>query len=75
MDFSSSAFRTSTYTSAKSSPPSKWNPDHRGFYTPATLMIDIEGALEPNTYRLRHLIDNDAGYGYSIPPDVMKSNS
>jgi SAM-dependent methyltransferase len=53
----------------KSSPPSKWNPDHRRFYTPATLLIDIEGALEPNTYRLRHLIDNDAGYDYSIPPD------
>jgi SAM-dependent methyltransferase len=53
----------------KSSPPSIWNPDHRRFYTPATLLVDIEGGLEPNTYRLRHLTDNDAGYDYSIPPD------
>jgi SAM-dependent methyltransferase len=53
----------------KSSPPSIWNPDHRRFYTPATLLVDIEGALQPNTYRLRHLIDNDVGYDYSIPPN------
>jgi hypothetical protein len=53
----------------KSNPPSRWNPDHRRFYTPATLLIDIEHALEPNTYRLRHLADNDADYNYSIPPD------
>jgi SAM-dependent methyltransferase len=53
----------------KSNPPSRWNRDHRRFYTPATLLIDIEDALEPNTYRLRHLADNDADYDYSIPPD------
>jgi SAM-dependent methyltransferase len=53
----------------KSYLPSIWNPDHRRFYTPATLLIDVEDALEPNTYRLRHLADNDAGYDYSIPPD------
>jgi SAM-dependent methyltransferase len=53
----------------KSSPPSRWNPDHRRFYTPATLLIDVEDTLKPNTYRLRHLADNDAGYDYSIPPD------
>jgi len=53
----------------KSSPPSRWNPDHRRFYTPATLLIDIEDTLKPNTYRLRHLADNDVGYDYSIPPD------
>jgi SAM-dependent methyltransferase len=53
----------------KSNPPSRWNPDHRRFYTPATLLIDIEDALKPNTYRLRHLADNDANYNYSIPPD------
>jgi SAM-dependent methyltransferase len=53
----------------KPNPPSRWNPDHRRFYTPATLLIDIENALEPNTYRIRHLADNDADYDYSIPPD------
>jgi SAM-dependent methyltransferase len=53
----------------KSYPPSRWNPDHRRFYTPAILLIDIEETLKPNTYRVRHLADNDAGYDYSIPPD------
>lgn len=48
--------------------PSQWNPDHRRFYTPATLMADVEAALEPNSYRVRHLIDNDLGYDYTIPP-------
>jgi SAM-dependent methyltransferase len=48
--------------------PSQWNRDHRRFYTPATLMADIEAALEPNSYRVRHLIDNDLGYDYTIPP-------
>ena len=47
--------------------PSPWNLDHRRFYTPATLMADVEAALEPNSYRVRHLIDNDLGYDYAIP--------
>jgi ADP-heptose:LPS heptosyltransferase/SAM-dependent methyltransferase len=51
------------------SPPSIWNRDHRRFYTTATLLIEIEDALEPNTYRVRHLADNDLGYDYSMPPD------
>jgi glycosyltransferase involved in cell wall biosynthesis/SAM-dependent methyltransferase len=48
-------------------PPSRWNLDHRRFFTPATLLMRIEHALTPNTYRIRHLIDNDVGYGYTIP--------
>jgi SAM-dependent methyltransferase len=48
--------------------PSRWNLDHRRFYTPATLMADVEAVLEPNSYRVRHLIDNDLGYDYTIPP-------
>lgn len=48
-------------------PPSQWNLDHRRFYTPATLMADVEAALEPNSYRVRHLIDNDFGYDYTLP--------
>ena len=31
-------------------------------------MADVEAALEPNSYRVRHLIDNDLGYDYTIPP-------
>jgi predicted SAM-dependent methyltransferase len=50
--------------------PSRWNQDHRRFYTPASLMAEVEASLEPNTYRLRHLIDNDQHYIYSRSPDV-----
>lgn len=50
-------------------PPSRWSPDHRRFFTPATLLLRIEDALTPNSYRVRHLADNDFGYVYSIPPD------
>lgn len=53
----------------KLSPPSRWNLDHRRFYTTATLLIEIEDALEPNSYRVRHLIDNDLNYDYSVSPD------
>jgi len=49
--------------------PSKWNPDHKRFYTPAGLLREIEEALPSNTYRVRHLRDNDYGYLYSIEPD------
>ena len=51
-------------------PPSRWNGDHKRFYTPASLMSEVESALVPNTYRLRHLIDNDLGFTYLSPPDV-----
>ena len=48
--------------------PSHWNRDHKRFYTPGNLLREIEDALEPNTYRVRHLADNDFGFDYSIPP-------
>ena len=47
--------------------PSQYNADHQRFYTPASLMADIEGSLAPNSYRLRHLADNDLHFDYSIP--------
>jgi len=47
--------------------PSRWNQDHKRFYTPATLMAEIETSLSPNSYRLRLLLDGDAGYDYSRP--------
>lgn len=49
--------------------PSQYNGDHQRFYTPASLMSEIEESLPPNSYRLRHLADNDLGYDYSIPPE------
>ena len=32
-------------------------------------MADIEATLKPNSYRLRHLADNDRHFDYTIPPD------
>jgi SAM-dependent methyltransferase len=49
--------------------PSRWNEDHKRCYTPSSLLREVESALAPNTYRVRHLSDNDADYDYSIPPD------
>jgi len=50
--------------------PSRWNGDHKRFYTPATLMTAVESALEVNSFRLRHLKDNDIGFDYAVGPDA-----
>ena len=50
-------------------PPSRFNADHKRFYTPGLLMLQIEEALDPFSYRVRLLEDNDRGYDYDIPPD------
>jgi SAM-dependent methyltransferase len=50
--------------------PSSWNADHKRFYTPASLLREFEASLQPNTYRVRHLRDNDEGYTYGIGPDA-----
>ena len=44
--------------------PSLRNPLHRRFYTPGTLLADIEEAIDPCEYRLRFLGENDEGYDY-----------
>jgi hypothetical protein len=49
--------------------PSRWNPDHKRFYTPASLLAEFEEALEPNSYRVRHCRDNDFAYSYQRGPD------
>lgn len=49
-------------------PPSAWNLDHKRFYTPATLLAEVEASLPPNSFRVRHLCDNDAGYDYAVAP-------
>lgn len=55
----------------KPSLPSRWNGDHKRFYTPASLLLEIESALvTPNTYRVVFLRDNDDNYDYSIPPEL-----
>jgi hypothetical protein len=50
--------------------PSSWNADHKRFYTPAALLWEFETSLRPNTYRVRHLRDNDEGYTYEIGPEA-----
>jgi SAM-dependent methyltransferase len=50
--------------------PSRWNADHKRVYTPAGLLAEFEAALVPNSYRVRHLMENDAGYQYGLPQTV-----
>lgn len=50
-------------------PPSRWNADHRRFYTAASLLTEVEEALDPLSYRVRFLEENDEGFDYAIPPD------
>jgi hypothetical protein len=44
--------------------PSRRNRLHRRFYTPNTLMADLEEAIDPREFRVRCLADIDAGYNY-----------
>ena len=53
----------------KQAPPSRWNADHKRFFTPAALLAEFEAALVPNSYRIRHLVDNDRDYTYAIGPE------
>lgn len=48
--------------------PSIWNRDHKRFYTPASLLREIEEVFPANAYRVRHLIDNDRGFDYTVKP-------
>jgi SAM-dependent methyltransferase len=48
-------------------PPSRWSPEHLCAFTPQSLLFLVELALPPNTYRIRLLRDEDAGYRYDLP--------
>jgi len=48
--------------------PSDFNADHKRFYTPASLLKEVEEALSPLSYRVRFLEDNDRNFDYTIPP-------
>lgn len=50
--------------------PSLYNSDHKRFYTPAGLLLEIESSLVPNSYRVIHMRDNDMYYEYDIPPEI-----
>ena len=49
--------------------PSKYNPDHKRFYTPGKLLYIIENILIPNTYRIIYVKDCDYQFDYNIPPE------
>jgi SAM-dependent methyltransferase len=49
--------------------PSKYNADHKRFYSPRSLVAEFEQALEENSYRVRFLEENDRDYTYHIGPD------
>lgn len=48
--------------------PSRWNRNHKRFYTPSRLLAETEHALEPNSYRVRMLRDSDFGFDYALGP-------
>lgn len=50
--------------------PSRWNADHKRFYQTSTLIKEIEESLPINSYRIRHLLENDEGHDYTDGPDV-----
>ncbi len=53
----------------KSALPSRFNGDHKRFYTPASLLREVEEALPVGGYRIRSLRDIDDGFNYDLPPD------
>ena len=57
----------------KNNLPSKWNEDHKRFYTISLLASEIEQALEPNSYLIEHLQDCADGFDWSIPPSQHSS--
>jgi SAM-dependent methyltransferase len=50
--------------------PSRFNGNHKRFYTPAVLMAQIEAALPLAAWRLRLLRDIDEGFRYELPPEA-----
>lgn len=55
--------------------PSKFNEDHKWFFTPASLLQYVEAAILPNSYRIVSLRDNDTDFDYSLGPSIHSSGS
>jgi SAM-dependent methyltransferase len=49
--------------------PSRFNGDHKRFYTPASLLREIEESLPVASFRIRSLKDVDEGFDYTVPPE------
>ncbi|MDA8252635.1 MAG: class I SAM-dependent methyltransferase [Rhodospirillales bacterium] len=48
--------------------PSRFNPDHKRFYTSGSLLMEVEAALPATGFRVRLLQEIDAGFDYSRSP-------
>jgi hypothetical protein len=53
----------------KAALPSRFNGDHKRFYTPGTLLREMEESLPLGGYRIRSLRDIDDGFSYEMPPE------
>jgi SAM-dependent methyltransferase len=54
----------------KPTPTSRWGGnEHLRFYSPASLLTELETALPLGEFRIRSLQDNDAGFDYGLAPE------
>ena len=53
----------------KKSLPSRFNEDHKRFYKTSDLVREFEESLPINSFRIRHLQENDQGATYTDPPE------
>ncbi len=53
----------------KESLPSRYNEDHKRMYQSHTLLTEIFESLPRNSYRIRHLQENDQNHDYSQPAE------
>jgi predicted SAM-dependent methyltransferase len=57
----------------KDSPPSRWNADHKRFYTISNFANEIEEALKPNTYTIEYIKDCYNNFNWDIPDQEHSS--
>jgi SAM-dependent methyltransferase len=50
--------------------PSRWVGDHRRFYTPASLLRELDESWPINSFRIRHMVENDERYNYGDTADM-----
>ena len=53
----------------KARPPSRFNADHKRFYTSGSLLAEVEQALPISGFRIRSLREIDEGFDYAVPLD------
>lgn len=51
-------------------PPSLWNTEHLRMYSCSSLLTEIESALQPNSFKVRYLSENDDLFDYTRPPEI-----